>query len=138
MKRRTFLYATSAFALAPGFAQAEPTGRAWRPGLVEGLLKEGRVVFLDFYTDWCVTCAAQGRVIRRLKSENPAYEESISFVAVDWDRHAGSDIAKRLGVRSRAVLVMLKGDEEIGRLEWETSEEAIRALLDAGLAAASS
>jgi thiol-disulfide isomerase/thioredoxin len=137
MQRRTFLTAATASLILPRGALAA-TGAPYQLGLIEGLLKEGRTVFVDFYTDWCVTCASQSRIIEKLKAENPAYEQKIAFVAVDWDRHSGARIAAKLRVRNRATLMTLKGDEVLGRLEWETREPRIRALLDAALATATS
>jgi thiol-disulfide isomerase/thioredoxin len=135
MKRRTFLMGAAAVATAPTLGLAA-SGQAYKPGLVSAELAAGKTVFLDFYTDWCSTCAAQHRAIEALKAENPAYEQSISFIAVDWDIHSRSDLAKSLRIPRRSTLVVLKGDEEIGRIVAGTSKRQIKDLLDAALAAA--
>lgn len=77
MHRRTFLAASAAVLASPALAA---NGQAYRPGLVEEELAAGKTVFLDFYTDWCVTCRAQGKAIRDLLDENPAYEVNITFI----------------------------------------------------------
>lgn len=134
MDRRTFLTATAALVLAgPALAAS---GKNYRKGLVEAELAAGKTVFIDFYTDWCTTCRAQGAKIRGLLAANPAYEANITFVKVDWDKHASSQLARRLNIPRRSTLVALKGDQEIGRIVARTSERDIKALLDAALAAA--
>lgn len=134
MYRRTFL-ATAAAAVCAAPALGA-TGRAYTPGLVDKELSSGKTVFVDFYTDWCTTCRAQGRAIEALKAENPAYEQAISFVAVDWDRFSGDALSKRLNIPRRSTLVVLKGDQELGRIVAGTSKAKIKALMDTALVAA--
>ena len=134
MDRRTFLVTTAAVVVAkPVLAGA---GTAYSPGLVTKELAAGKTVFLDFYTDWCSTCARQERVINALKSKNPEYEKNISFIAVDWDKHSKSKLARSLRIPRRSTLVVLKGDAELGRIVAGTSQKDIKALMDKALNAA--
>ncbi len=134
MKRRDFLMsATAALAATPVLAS---TGAPYAPGLVQAELNAGKTVFLDFYTDWCTTCRAQAKAIRDLRAENPAYDQNMSFISVDWDKHAQSALARQLNIPRRSTLVVLRGDQEIGRIVAGTRRAEIKALLDAGLAAA--
>ncbi|MEO0701421.1 MAG: thioredoxin family protein [Pseudomonadota bacterium] len=135
MKRRDFLISTAAVAAAPAVASAA-TGTPYTPGLVDQQLAEGKTVFVDFYTPWCTTCAAQERTINALKAENPAYADAISFVSVNWDDHSQSDLANRLQIPRRSTLVVLKGDQELGRIVAGTSKADIMALMDTAMAAA--
>lgn len=134
MHRRSFIAGSTAFLIAaPALAAS---GTPYRKGLVEGELAAGKTVFIDFYTDWCTTCRAQGRVIGDLLDQNPTYEQSISFIKVDWDKHAQSDLAIRLNIPRRSTLVVLKGDKELGRIVAGTRQKDIKALMDTALAAA--
>lgn len=133
MQRRTFLALTPAL-LIPRIALAADRV-FYEPGNAEAEMKAGKVVFLDFWTNWCSTCAAQDRVIEKLRADNPAYDKAISFYTVDWDKYSESDLATRLQIPRRSVLVALKGETEIGRVVVDTSEESIKALMDAALAA---
>jgi thiol-disulfide isomerase/thioredoxin len=135
MDRRLFLSLTAATALLPLMAQASEMSVAYKPGLVDQALAEGKTVFVDFGTDWCSTCAAQRRVMEGLRSENKAYDAGILFVYVDWDQYAKDPLARRLKIPRRSVLVALKGDTEIGRVTLGTSKKEIQALMDAALAA---
>lgn len=135
MERRTFITAAAAAALLPATAYAF-VGEDYKTGLVKKYLAEGKTVFLDFYTDWCSTCAAQGRTIDALIKANPKYEENITFVKVDWDKFSRSRLSKNLGIPRRSTLVVLRGDEELGRIVAGTSKKDIKALLDTALNAA--
>ena len=93
-------------------------------------------MFLDFKADWCSTCAAQERVINALLQENSAYEANVVFVNVDWDQYRGDDLTQRLRIPRRSTLVVLKGNQELGRIVAGTSRDDIKALMDTALSAA--
>lgn len=141
MNRRTFLAAGAAVAvtaggvaLAPVMAKAAQTV-SYTPGVIEAALGEGRTVFVDYAADWCGTCRRQERVISKLRAENPAYDEAMLFVRVDWDTYKNHDVAAFRNVPRRSTLLVLRGEEELGRIVAGTSESEIKALLDTGLAA---
>ena len=134
MDRRTFLLLTAGAATLPFASSAASLD--YKPGLVTKHLKAGDTVFLDFKASWCSTCAAQERVINALKSENPDYQNRITFIDVDWDAYGKSDLAKSLNIPRRSTLVVLKGDRELGRIVAQTSKAKIKALMDTALGAA--
>lgn len=134
MKRRDFIACAGAAGLLPAALQAAPI--PYTPGLVRERLAAGETVFLDFKATWCTTCKAQERVMTRLKEANPEYEANIAFVVVDWDTYGKSNFATGLKIPRRSTLVVLKGNEEIGRLVAETREDKIKELMDAALSAA--
>jgi thioredoxin 1 len=135
MLRRDFLILGAAAALFPatGFSGT----MVYTPGIVSKELAAGKTVFLDFTATWCSTCAAQGRVIEALKSENPAYEEAVSFIDVDWDTYRDDSLTKSLNIPRRSTLVVLRGDKELGRIVAGTSRKDIKGLMDIALNAAS-
>lgn len=133
MNRRRFILATAAVLATPAFAGPTP----YTPGLVKSELAAGKTVFLDFKADWCTTCKAQERVLAALKSENPAYEQAITFINVDWDQFSKDELTKNLKIPRRSTLVALKGDRELGRIVAGTRKEDIKALMDVALSAAS-
>jgi thiol-disulfide isomerase/thioredoxin len=103
---------------------------------VDKHLKAGDTVFLDFTASWCSTCAAQERVINALKSGNPDYADKITFINVDWDAYGKSDLTRRMNIPRRSTLVVLKGDQELGRIIAQTNRAQIKALMDVALGAA--
>jgi len=137
MNRRDFLLVTAAAGLAPALMpMAAQADIDYTPGLVEQRLAAGETVFLDFKANWCTTCAAQARVLAALKADNPAYEAAITFINVDWDLYGDSDLARGLNIPRRSTLVVLRGDQELGRIVAGTAQADIQALMDVALAAA--
>ncbi len=136
MIRRTFLTVIAA-AMLPTMLHAAPLD--YTPGLIEQRLAAGEVVFVDYKASWCGTCKAQGRVIGALLAENPAYEQHVTFINVDWDTYKGHEIVAFHNIPRRSTLIVLTpGGKEIGRIVAGTSREEIKALMDAALAAGQS
>lgn len=138
MQRRSFLSLAGAGITLPLFSIPAQAGDRtfYTPGLAEKAMADGKLVLLDFWTNWCSTCAAQGRAIDDLRAANPAYDKAITFITVDWDVYADGDLSKALKIPRRSTLVALKGKTEIGRLVAATGPADIKALLDAALATA--
>ena len=133
MNRRHFLLTSAAtLVAAPAFAGS---GIAYTPGLVKARLEANEVVFVDFFTKWCTTCASQQRTIKALKAANPAYT-NITFISVDWDKHSKSELARSLKIPRRSTLVALTKDGELGRIVAGTRRGDIKALMDKALSAA--
>jgi len=136
MKRRKFLSFTAATVLVPLAARAELKSTRYQPGVVDDLLAADKTVFIDFYTSWCSTCRSQQRTIAALRAENPVYDQNMVFVNVDWDIYAQSSLAIFHKIPRRSTLLVLRGDEELGRIVAGTGRAEIKALMDAGIASA--
>lgn len=132
MNRRELLALSASLTLLP-FASRAGDATLYSPGSAEAAMDAGKVVLLDFWASWCSTCAAQERVLAKLRSENPAYDEKIVFYTVDWDDHGNGPLAKELGIPRRSTLVLLNGRTELGRIVAGTSTAEIQALLDKAL-----
>lgn len=133
MTRRELFAGASALLLTAGAARAQSAMLDYVPGLPDERLAAGETVLLDFSASWCSTCRAQGRAIEALRSANPAYDAAITFIRVDWDDYGQSDYTLLLGVPRRSTLVLLRGEEELGRIIADTRQDAIRELLDRAL-----
>ena len=135
MHRRLFLTLAAALPVLATTARAAGT-IDYAPGVAEAAMDAGRVILLDFKASWCTTCAAQGRVLKALRAENPAYDAAITFINVDWDAYGDGDLSRALRIPRRSTLVLLKGRTELARLVAATGKAEIMALLDQGVAAA--
>lgn len=132
MKRRLFLAAGLTVALTPFNAFAANTVD-YTPGVIEAALAEGKTVFVDYSATWCGTCKRQERVINALRQADPAYDAAMTFVRVDWDTYRTHEVTVFRDIPRRSTLIVLRGDEELGRVVAGTSESQIKALMDIGL-----
>ncbi len=131
--RRGVILGAAALATVPTLAGAAAGMVEYRPGLARDLLASGQTVLLDFSAVWCSTCRAQGRAIQALRDENPAFDEAITFVRVDWDQYGRSELAQSLSVPRRSTLILLRGETELGRIVANPSASAIEDLLERAL-----
>ncbi len=132
MKRRTFM----GMALGGLFLSAAMSASAttdYTPGLIKKELAAGKTLLVDYAADWCSTCAKQERVLTTLRDENPAYDKNISFIRVDWDTYDLDEVTTSRNIPRRSTLILLRGDEELGRIVAGTSKAQIKELLDKGL-----
>lgn len=132
MKRRTFIATGLAMAAVPMGAKAAGFVD-YTPGLIDEALAEGKTVFVDYGAVWCGTCKRQERVINALREANPAYDDAMTFVKVDWDMFKSEDVTVSRSIPRRSTLLVLRGEEELGRIVAGTGESEIKALMDLGL-----
>jgi thioredoxin 1 len=132
MKRRTLIGALVAASLAPMGALAEGF-IDYTPGVIQSALDEGKTVFVDYSATWCGTCKRQGRVINALREENSAYDNAMTFIKVDWDTYKEHEVTVFRSIPRRSTLIVLRGEDELGRIVAGTSEADIMALMDTGL-----
>ena len=134
MLRRHFIAGMAALAVCTALpAVAGPNVVDYRPGVIEDALAAGKTVFVDYSADWCLTCKSQERTVSRLVEENPAYQQAMLFVRVDWDDYRKAAVTLDRNIPRRSTLLVLKGNRELGRIVAGTSKADIKALLDKGL-----
>lgn len=130
MNRRFFIAATAALVAAPKVLLAAEGMTEYAPGLIQEKLSAGETVLVDYSATWCSTCKRQERVINELRASNPEFDENISFVKVDWDTYSGHEVTTSRKIPRRSTLILLKGEEELGRIVAGTSSDQIKALLE--------
>ncbi len=136
MKRRTFISLIAGLALVPSLVTAASID--YTPGLIKTALAEGKTVFVDYAADWCGTCKRQERLINQLRERNPVYDEHITFVRVDWDDFGDHEVVESRNIPRRSTLILLNGEEELGRIVAGIDITEMKAMLDAGVAKAKS
>lgn len=133
MNRRHFLITTTALVAMPIAAFASEEWIDYKPGVIQSLLDEGKTVMVDYSAVWCSTCKAQERVLNDLRDLNPAYNEAMVFVRVDWDDYGRHTVTTSRKIPRRSTLLVLRGSEELGRIVAGTRVADIEALMDLGL-----
>lgn len=136
MNRRFFLVGFTAILSAPKLLLAGEKTIEYTPGLIKEKLAAGETVLVDYAATWCSTCKRQERVLNELRANNPDFDKKISFVKVDWDTYSSHEVTTSRNVPRRSTLLLLKGDEELGRIVAGTRSEDIESLLELGLATA--
>jgi len=132
LKRRSFIALSASIAVLPHAAFAEGFVD-YRPGLIQSELAAGKTLLVDYSATWCSTCARQERVIEALRGQNAAYDEALSFIKVDWDTYRSHAVTKSRGIPRRSTLLILRGEDELGRIVAGTRESDIQALMDLAL-----
>lgn len=92
-------------------------------------LADGKPVVVYLHADWCPTCRAQQPIVDRLSKETSLKDVTI-FVA-DFDRETA--LEKSLKVSQQSTFVVFKQGREVTRSTGQTSETAIRAVLEQAL-----
>ncbi|MBL1437378.1 MAG: hypothetical protein COB08_014400 [Rhodobacteraceae bacterium] len=55
------------------------------------------------------------------------------FVWGDWDDYSREDVTTSRNIPRRSTLVLLRGDQELGRIVADTRSAQIQAFMDLGL-----
>jgi len=88
-------------------------------------LSEGKLLFLDFYADWCMPCKQMERY--GFRDKEFAQMISADFIAykVDVDMFAGMDVAEAFKVTKYPTLIVsdAKGKEKKRLVGYQTAEE---------------
>jgi thiol:disulfide interchange protein len=82
-------------------------------------------VALHFCADWCTTCSAQKQVLADLR-DDPSLAE-MQVLIVDFDKQKA--LRRSLKVNAPGVIVVFKGNQEVGRAAGQTAVSSIWALL---------
>jgi thiol:disulfide interchange protein len=104
----------------------------YTPAALAEARASGAPFVLDFFAPWCSTCRAQERVIAGLMQDNAAYR-GIPIIRVDWDTNRTGPLVAELQIPRRSTLVVMQGNDELGRVVADTRQSAIAALLDLAL-----
>lgn len=132
MNRRTFIFSAAALVGLP--LSAQTAGFVdYTPGAIDAALADGKTVLVDYSATWCGTCKRQERVINALRATDPAYDEKLTFIKVDWDTYSAAALTVDRNIPRRSTLIVLRGDDELGRIVAGTSQSKIKTLMDTGL-----
>ncbi|MBC8381116.1 MAG: thioredoxin family protein [SAR92 clade bacterium] len=132
MNRRTFISVLTGLVLMSGMSFANES-IVYTPGLIKERLSAGETLFVDYSATWCSTCNRQEKILTKIRENNSAYDEKMTFVKIDWDTYKGHEVTSSRNIPRRSTLLVLRGNEEIGRIIAGTDPKEIEALMDKGL-----
>ncbi|KAG8219302.1 thioredoxin-like protein [Butyriboletus roseoflavus] len=75
----------------------------------DALLNSGKVVFVDFYADWCGPCKQISPTYQKLAGENA--KDGVEFYKVDTDQLP--DVSEKAGIRSIPAFHVYKNGQRI-------------------------
>ncbi|NOU59335.1 thioredoxin family protein [Marinifilum caeruleilacunae] len=67
--------------------------------------KEGKQLFMDFYTSWCGPCKVMAKKYFTLESVGKVYNKKFICLKIDAEKGEGPEIAKKYGVKVYPTLV---------------------------------
>ena len=132
MNRRTFISVLTGLVLMSGMSFANES-IVYTPGLIKERLSAGETLFVDYSATWCSTCNRQEKILTKIRENNSAYDEKMTFVKIDWDTYKDHEVTSSRNIPRRSTLLVLRGNEEIGRIIAGTDPKEIEALMAKGL-----
>lgn len=82
-------------------------------------------ILIEVHAWWCPTCASQSRTIEAARAD-PRNRDLIVF-RINYDKQKPQWMA--FGARKQGTLIAFRGRREVGRLDFITDPNAIRALM---------
>jgi thiol-disulfide isomerase/thioredoxin len=132
MNRRTFISVLTGLLLISGMSFASES-IIYTPGLIKERLSLGETLFIDYTATWCSTCKRQEKILSEIRENNSSYDEKMTFVKIDWDTYKDHEVTSSRNIPRRSTLLLLRGEEEIGRIIAGTDPKEIEALMAKGL-----
>jgi thiol-disulfide isomerase/thioredoxin len=132
MNRRTFISVLTGLVLMSGMSFANES-IVYTPGLIKERLSAGETLFVDYSATWCSTCKRQEKILNEIRKNNSFYDEKMTFVKIDWDTYKDHEVTSSRNIPRRSTLLVLRGNEEIGRIIAGTDPKEIEALMAKGL-----
>lgn len=87
--------------------------------------RAGKTIIIGVHADWCPVCSIQKPIVADQLAK-PEFAKAVHFL-VDYDKDKA--VLKRFNVLRQSTIIVLKGQNESGRLIGETLAARIEALL---------
>lgn len=94
-------------------------------GQLEEIIRNDKIVLLDFYADWCGPCKQMDPALNRIKKE---MKDSVAVVKINVDYN--STLAKELGITKIPVISVFKNNKRIWSHVGYADEKTLRSQLN--------
>lgn len=74
---------------------------------------EGKLVFIDFYTEWCGPCKMMANNIFPQKAVGDYFNEKFVCLKIDAEKGEGVELAKRFEVRAYPTFIVMDANEKV-------------------------
>ena len=103
------------------FAQTKFRDLSWKEA-IETAKREGKLVFVDFYTDWCGPCKVMSRDVFPQKQVGNFFNAKFVCLKLNAEKE-GRELAKRFCVSAYPTFIVVDTDEKV-RVELKGSMDA--------------
>ncbi len=134
MKKLIMTFALAAGMSIAAMAQTDFRHISYAEGL-EAAKAENKLLFVDFYTEWCGPCKMMARDVFPQKEVGDFMNAHFVCLKIDAEKGEGVELAKRHNVRAYPTFILIDAnDKEVGRREGGSPPSgfilAIKRLLD--------
>jgi thioredoxin 1 len=129
--RTIVTWAFAVLLLVGGSAHAQQSQEAFTAQRFAELEKQGALILVDVFADWCPTCAQQQRILAEYREQHP--DVPLHTLTVDFDSQ--KEYVRRFRAPRQSTFILFRGTERVWFSVAETDRERIFAALNEAAAA---
>lgn len=130
MKRVLLTFALAAGMVSAAMAQTDFRHISYAEGL-EAAKAEGKLLFVDFYTEWCGPCKMMANNVFPQKEVGDYMNAKFVCLKIDAEKGEGVELAKRFDIKAYPTFITISADgKELGRREGGMDADELPMLVE--------